>query len=55
MPVAGSPLPDEERDPLLEVDHIDDHAQGGRDYPAVMIALCANCHSNRTRGADRAN
>lgn len=28
---------------LLEVDHIDDHAGGGRDHPAAMIALCPNC------------
>ncbi|WP_030816760.1 HNH endonuclease [Streptomyces sp. NRRL F-2799] len=38
---------------LLEVDHIDDHAQGGRDHPSAMIALCPNCHANKTRGADR--
>ncbi|WP_369016254.1 HNH endonuclease [Streptomyces hesseae] len=41
-------------EPLLEVDHIDDHAAGGRDHPAAMIALCPNCHSNKTHGADRA-
>jgi hypothetical protein len=39
--------------PLLEIDHIDDHAQGGRDHPDAMIALCPNCHANKTRGADR--
>ncbi|MFD3524550.1 HNH endonuclease [Streptomyces sp. NPDC058653] len=39
---------------LLEVDHIDDHVGGGRDHPAAMIALCPNCHSNKTRGAGRA-
>ncbi|MCC9707331.1 HNH endonuclease [Streptomyces sp. MNU76] len=39
--------------PLLEIDHIDDHAQGGRDHPGAMIALCPNCHANKTRGADR--
>ncbi|MFE1444159.1 HNH endonuclease [Streptomyces sp. NPDC058739] len=39
--------------PLLEIDHIDDHAQGGRDHPGTMIALCPNCHANKTRGADR--
>ncbi|WP_326756865.1 HNH endonuclease [Streptomyces hirsutus] len=38
---------------LLEVDHIDDHALGGRDHPSAMIALCPNCHANKTRGADR--
>ncbi|MGW2697298.1 HNH endonuclease [Streptomyces sp. NPDC001296] len=40
-------------EPLLEVDHIDDHAGGGRDHPAAMIALCPNCHSNKTHGAER--
>ncbi|MFJ4473126.1 HNH endonuclease [Streptomyces sp. NPDC089424] len=38
---------------LLEVDHIDDHALGGRDHPSAMIALCPNCHAHKTRGADR--
>lgn len=41
-------------EPLLEVDHIDDHADGGRDHPAAMIALCPNCHRNKTHGAERA-
>ncbi|MEU2130294.1 HNH endonuclease signature motif containing protein [Streptomyces sp. NPDC091387] len=41
-------------EPLLEADHIDDHAGGGRDHPAAMIALCPNCHANKTRGAGRA-
>ncbi|WP_437114917.1 HNH endonuclease signature motif containing protein [Streptomyces flaveolus] len=40
-------------EPLLEVDHIDNHAAGGRDYPSAMIALCPNCHANKTRGADQ--
>lgn len=39
---------------LMEVDHIDDHARGGRDHPSAMIALCPNCHANKTRGAGRA-
>ncbi|MEU5708712.1 HNH endonuclease signature motif containing protein [Streptomyces flaveolus] len=39
--------------PLLEVDHIDNHAAGGRDYPSAMIALCPDCHANKTRGADQ--
>ncbi|TJZ94868.1 HNH endonuclease [Actinacidiphila oryziradicis] len=39
-------------EPLLEADHIDDHAKGGRDYPSVMIALCPNCHRNKTHGQD---
>ncbi|MET9608015.1 HNH endonuclease [Streptomyces sp. NPDC006512] len=38
-------------EPLLEVDHIDDHASGGRDHPKRMIALCPNCHAMKTRGA----
>ncbi|MBG7698748.1 HNH endonuclease [Streptomyces sp. MC1] len=40
-------------EPLLEVDHIDNYAAGGRDYPSAMIALCPNCHANKTRGADQ--
>ncbi|WP_405680121.1 HNH endonuclease [Streptomyces sp. NBC_01238] len=42
-------------EPLLEIDHIDDHAQGGRDHPSAMIALCPNCHVHKTRGADGAS
>jgi 5-methylcytosine-specific restriction endonuclease McrA len=30
-------------DPILEVDHIHDLAQGGEDNPGQMIALCPNC------------
>ncbi|MFH9043679.1 HNH endonuclease signature motif containing protein [Streptomyces sp. NPDC017966] len=33
------------------MDHVDDHAAGGRDYPSAMIALCPNCHADKTRGA----
>ncbi|WP_372498260.1 HNH endonuclease [Streptomyces marispadix] len=40
-------------EPLLQVDHIDEHASGGRDYPSAMIALCPNCHANKTHGTDR--
>ncbi|MFF1257369.1 HNH endonuclease [Streptomyces sp. NPDC058321] len=40
--------------PLLEVDHVDEHAVGGRDHPSAMIALCPNCHANKTRGSGRA-
>ncbi|MFP8959031.1 HNH endonuclease [Streptomyces nanhaiensis] len=36
---------------LLEVDHIDDHAEGGEDLPRSMIALCPNCHAIKTRTA----
>ncbi|WP_155884620.1 HNH endonuclease signature motif containing protein [Actinomadura flavalba] len=48
---AGQP-DDVTRDgaPLLEVDHVDDHAAGGRDHPAAMVALCPNCHAVKTRG-----
>ncbi|GGO55435.1 hypothetical protein GCM10012287_46700 [Streptomyces daqingensis] len=38
---------------LLQVDHVDEHASGGRDHPSVMIALCPNCHANKTHGIDR--
>lgn len=41
-------------EPLLHVDHIDDHAAGGLDEPSAMIALCATCHDNKTRGSGRA-
>ncbi|MFI5688601.1 HNH endonuclease signature motif containing protein [Streptomyces sp. NPDC051636] len=40
-------------DPLLEIDHIEDLARGGRDHPSQMIALCANCHAIKTRGRTR--
>lgn len=36
--------------PILEVDHVQDLALGGPDKPAVMIALCPNCHAVKTRG-----
>lgn len=40
-------------EPLLQVHHIDEHAQNGRDHPDTMIALCANCHERVTRGQNR--
>lgn len=40
-------------DPILEIDHIRDLAQGGPDDPAQMIALCPNCHAIKTRGTMR--
>lgn len=40
-------------DPILEIDHIRDLAQGGADDPAQMIALCPNCHAIKTRGRTR--
>ncbi|GAA3813292.1 hypothetical protein GCM10022226_37530 [Sphaerisporangium flaviroseum] len=39
--------------PILDVDHIDDYARGGRDHPDTMIALCPNCHAVKTRGRSR--
>ncbi|WP_409489245.1 hypothetical protein [Amycolatopsis sp. cmx-11-12] len=39
---------------ILEVDHVDDLALKGLDYPEVMIALCPNCHAAKTRGLNRA-
>lgn len=40
-------------DPILEIDHIEDLAQGGPDNPVKMIALCPNCHEIKTRGRTR--
>ncbi|WP_367669700.1 HNH endonuclease [Streptomyces sp. DT2A-34] len=40
-------------DPILEVDHVVEHAQGGRDHGSNTIALCPNCHALKTRGRDR--
>ncbi|WP_182881645.1 HNH endonuclease signature motif containing protein [Microbispora sp. H10949] len=40
-------------DPILEVDHVDELAKGGRDHPKSMIALCPNCHAIKTRGKTR--
>jgi 5-methylcytosine-specific restriction enzyme A len=40
-------------EPILEVDHIHDLANGGPDHPAQMIALCPNCHAIKTRGRTR--
>jgi 5-methylcytosine-specific restriction enzyme A len=39
---------------ILEVDHVDDLALGGKDFPSGMIALCPNCHAAKTRGRNRA-
>ncbi|MCX5204584.1 HNH endonuclease [Streptomyces sp. NBC_00237] len=39
--------------PLLEVDHVEEIAGGGRDHPSQMIALCPNCHAVKTRGSRR--
>lgn len=32
-------------DPILEIDHIVEHAKGGRDHGENTIALCPNCHA----------
>lgn len=40
-------------DAILEIDHVQDLALGGPDKPAVMIALCPNCHAVKTRGRSR--
>ncbi|MFF3249240.1 hypothetical protein ACFYWY_37250 [Streptomyces sp. NPDC002870] len=29
-------------------------AEGGRDHPSQMVALCPNCHAMKERGAARA-
>ncbi|MFI6695360.1 HNH endonuclease [Streptomyces sp. NPDC050433] len=39
---------------ILEVDHVERIAEGGRDHPAQMVALCPNCHAMKERGAGRA-
>ncbi|MFF7212635.1 HNH endonuclease [Streptomyces sp. NPDC008238] len=39
--------------PILDVDHVDDLAAGGRDHPEFMVALCPNCHAMKTRGRGR--
>ncbi|MEU5731695.1 MULTISPECIES: HNH endonuclease [Streptomyces] len=40
-------------DPILEVDHVVEHAKGGRDHGSNTIALCPNCHALKARGRDR--
>ncbi|MEV7243374.1 HNH endonuclease signature motif containing protein [Streptomyces sp. NPDC093248] len=39
--------------PILEVDHVEEIAAGGRDHPSQMVALCPNCHAVKTRGRTR--
>ncbi|MGW4696814.1 HNH endonuclease [Kitasatospora cineracea] len=41
-------------DAILEVDHVEEIAGGGRDHPVQMIALCPNCHAKKSRGSRRA-
>ncbi|MFJ9429965.1 HNH endonuclease [Streptomyces sp. NPDC101490] len=38
---------------ILEVDHVERIAEGGRDHPIQMIALCPNCHAMKERGSNR--
>jgi 5-methylcytosine-specific restriction endonuclease McrA len=40
-------------DPILEVDHVERIAEGGRDHPVQMVALCPNCHAMKERGSNR--
>ncbi|MGX1887022.1 HNH endonuclease [Streptomyces sp. NPDC055287] len=40
-------------DPILEIDHVIEHAKGGRDHGSNAIALCPNCHQLKSRGRDR--
>jgi cytochrome c553 len=54
LPNGKMPYRSKAGDPLLHVDHVDGHASGGRDYPDSMIALCATCHDNKTRGMEAA-
>ncbi|MFC9649574.1 HNH endonuclease [Streptomyces sp. NPDC056937] len=43
----------DQKHPILEVDHVMDLANGGRDHPSQMVALCPNCHAVKTRGRTR--
>ncbi|GAA4635894.1 hypothetical protein GCM10023196_083390 [Actinoallomurus vinaceus] len=54
-PKCAQPAPDinDRGEPLLEVDHIVQLSDGGRDLPLQMIALCPNCHRVKTYGRTR--
>lgn len=39
--------------PILQVDHVVELAEGGVDLPINMIALCPNCHALKTYGVNR--
>ncbi|MEV5748336.1 HNH endonuclease signature motif containing protein [Actinoallomurus sp. NPDC052308] len=54
-PGCAKPAPDrnDRGEPLLEVDHIEQLADGGRDHPVQMIALCPDCHQVKTHGQSR--
>ncbi len=38
---------------ILEVDHIDPLSENGSDHPTNMVALCPNCHTAKTFGAEK--
>ena len=40
--------------PLLDVDHLQDLGNGGKDETSNMVALCPNCHRAKTHGSKRA-
>ncbi|WP_331747534.1 HNH endonuclease (plasmid) [Streptomyces sp. NBC_00853] len=51
---AGQPEDVNDRgEALLQVDHVEQIADGGDDHPAQMIALCPNCHAIKTYGRTR--
>lgn len=54
-PGCGRPAPDitDRGAPVMQVDHIEGIADGGRDQPLQMIALCPNCHAVKTYGRTR--
>ncbi|MCO5968922.1 HNH endonuclease signature motif containing protein [Actinoallomurus soli] len=54
-PGCAKPAPDrnDRGEPLLEVDHVEQLADGGRDHPVQMIALCPDCHRVKTHGQSR--
>ena len=39
-------------DPFLEVHHVDEIGQGGADSPALVVAICPNCHREIHYGKD---
>lgn len=51
---AGQPIDvTDSGDAILEVDHVIQLADGGRDHPSQMVALCPNCHAVKGRGRGR--
>jgi len=47
-----APFTDREGKPYLEVHHINRLSDGGPDYPALVAALCPNCHTQIHYGRD---